>query len=186
MEDPLYILLRRLSSGRKLRGIMYRGVPPKAPPGREMTWATLVRDIAGRGYFTYFEMYEEAAKASDACTLRRPLANFEQFPDFQLLTFLEHWLHEKKRAGRRWEIANARWDSGEVFYGRMMQRAKQALLDGQCPWCGQDLPCKSHKIGRVVLDGKGGLVQIDDMGVPCGSPAPAAVAPRLLRSAEDA
>jgi hypothetical protein len=170
--DPVWVVRRRVRYAEKIRRVLY-GQDPPFHYDRRTTWAIFVAEMVCNKCFGYEELLDEARKWAGAHPQNPPGA-FDPVWDLELLKRFEKHCKEKIRSENRyrpWE-----WDPEKGREGKARRWAKQDLLDGICPLCGTDLPCTSHGIGRILLDGRGGLIQTETVR-PCSSPAPSAEPP---------
>lgn len=156
-KDPKHVIIRRKRIAAEVRTALY-GKKVPLPGGREHTWALFVKDFWSSGLFYVGELLALASElhlAAHEGGASFP-DTFDPDLDLELLQALEGYLRQKVREEGR---DKQRITAERAYFFTMRAQAKQALLDGECPWCGTKLPCTNHEIGCVELDGNGGLVQ---------------------------
>lgn len=184
---PQWVHRRRAVFVRKLRKILYWGQDVPCHNGRFKTWMVYFAVNTARRYFRFYEMRQMAEQFADLmrqANVPQPPSYYDREYDLDLLRSFEKFTRDRLMRERRW-LRKHRIGPETYLRRTMEEHAIQALLDQLCPWCGADLPCVRHEIGRVVVERGPTFRQIES--VPsCSSPASPAVVPPPRRSASDA
>lgn len=142
------VRIRQIIAGQKIRKIL--GLPPQTDRNEKLTWAAIPAYFCSKGFMRYSHMLEEAQRFMAAGRSEN------ETEDERRLALLDHLAHEAKTNPKY--LDNKAQYNAYLAAGRKKAVARDALLQQLCPYCGHPLPCYTHDIGKVSLDGKGGLV----------------------------
>lgn len=144
------VRIRQIVAGQKVRVIL---LGKKTTDANEaLVWSKIPAYFCSKGFMRYSHMLDEANRfaAANGCPLTEDRA------DSIRIAFVEHLTHEAKTNPKY--LDNKRQYKRFLDQGRRKAVARDALLQQLCPYCGMALPCYQHDIGKVSLDGRGGLV----------------------------
>lgn len=154
-NDHRHQIIRRYRTAIRCRDTLY-GKKVPVHDGRRLTWANTIREFTTRRWFHYRELWEEAEKLRTALSDRfHPDDTFNAPVDLDLLRAFEAWLRSRVEE-EPWRKETHK--EGDSLHWAQKAQIRQDLLDGLCPWCGEDLPCETHGLLRAEIDGKGGLL----------------------------
>lgn len=160
-RSPRWTIIRRVKFATRVHDIVYGYKARPLTRAARNSWARLLAHYTRSRALTYAEALHVAyVLAMELRSEDRTLTTTPETDDL-LRTRLAVRLaaaarHKADAQGPRHDAQYER----ELLRARVAAHARQALLDGYCYRCGDDLPCRSCDIGSVRIDGRGGLVEV--------------------------